>query len=323
MSYLKQYNHFYKDLCSVNTNKIIPLLADMAIFVTVVEQGNFSKAAKKLGVTPSAVSRKISSLEDALGIKLLQRTTRQLALTESGEVTFTSCKQMVEAAEQAVSASTSTTSTVSGLLRIAAPKSLANQVLRPLFVEFLKQYPDIQLHLKVTDQMLDPIHDSIDFLIHINEQPIESMVNIKLGKVGQTLCASPEYLQANTIPLHPEDLKNHSCLCLGENATDNRWKFIKNNHQAKVQVSGSYLVNHSEMRRDAIEQGFGIGALPDYMAKQSIESGQLIALLNDWKLQGNYQGDICLQFVQSKYMPNKNRVFIDFIKQKLLIINNG
>jgi len=307
----------------MNTNKVIPLLADMAIFVTVVEQGNFSKAAKKLGVTPSAVSRQISRLEDALGIKLIQRTTRKLALTESGEVTFASCKQMLEAAEQAISASTSTTSTVRGLLRVAAPKSLANQVLRPLFVEFLKQYPEIQLHLKVTDQVLDPIHDSIDFLIHITEQPIDSLVNIKLGRVVQTLCASPEYLKTNAAPLHPDDLKDHRCICLGENATDTRWKFIKNNQQATVEVSGPYLVNHSEMRRDAIEQGFGIGSLPDYIAKQSVQSGQLIGLLNDWELQGNYQGNICMQFVQTKYMPNKNRVFIDFIKQKMLTLNKS
>lgn len=301
----------------MNTNKIIPLLADMAIFVTVVEQGNFSKAAKKLGVTPSAVSRQISRLEDALGIKLLQRTTRQLALTESGEITFTSCKQMVEAAEEAVSASTSATSTVSGLIRVAAPKSLANQVLQPIFVEFMKNYPDIQLHLKVTDLVLDPIHDAIDFLIHINNRPIESLVNIKLGKVAQVLCASPDYLQINPTPFHPDDLKKHACICLGENATDNRWQFINNNQQATVQVSGSYLVNHSEMRRDAIEQGFGIGSLPDYIAKQAVKSGRLITLLPDWQLQGNYHGDICLQFVKTKYMPNKNRVFIDFIKQKL------
>lgn len=165
---------------------------------------------------------------------------------------------MVEAAEEAVSASTSATSTVSGLIRVAAPKSLANQVLRPIFVEFIKHYPDIQLHLKVTDLVLDPIHDAIDFLIHINDRPIKSLVNIKLGKVGQVLCASPDYLQINPTPLHPDDLKKHACICLGENATDNRWQ-----------------------------------------------------------LQGNYHGDICLQFVQTKYMPNKNRVFIDFIKQKL------
>lgn len=303
----------------MDTNKLIPLLSDMAIFVTVVEQGNFSKAAKKLGVTPSAVSRQMSRLEDALGIKLLQRTTRQLALTESGTITFDYCKQMVESADQAVNASRSATSTVSGLLRVAVPKSLANRVLRPLFVEFLKCYPDIQLHLKVTDRILDPIHDGVDFLIHMNDYPIEALVNVKIGHVKQVLCASPDFLKNHALPTHPDDLKYLACICLGENMTDNRWRFSNKNQQITVHVTGSYLVNHSEMRRDAIEQGFGVGHLPDYTAQQGIETGKLIPLLKDWQLQGNYQGDICLQYVQSKYMPNKNRVFIDFMKQKLLV----
>jgi DNA-binding transcriptional LysR family regulator len=301
----------------MDTNKLIPLLSDMAILVTVVEQGNFSKAAIKLGVTPSAVSRQISRLEDALGIKLLQRTTRQLALTEPGTLTFNYCKQMMESAEQAVNASSSTTSTVSGLLRVAAPKSLANRVLRPLFVEFLKCYPDIQLHLKVTDRILDPIHDGVDFLIHINDNPIEALVNVKIGRSEQVLCASPDFLANHPLPTHPDDLKNLPCLCLGENMSDSRWRFSQKNQQTTVQVTGSYLLNHSEMRRDAIEQGFGIGSLPDYIAQQGISSGKLIPLLEDWRLQGNYQGDICLQYVQSKYLPNKNRIFIDFMKQKL------
>ncbi|TWX58553.1 LysR family transcriptional regulator [Colwellia hornerae] len=301
----------------MDTNKLIPLLSDMAILVTVVEQGNFSKAAIKLGVTPSAVSRQISRLEDALGIKLLQRTTRQLALTESGTLTFNYCKQMIESAEQAVNASSSTTSTVSGLLRVAAPKSLANRVLRPLFVEFLKCYPDIQLHLKVTDRILDPIHDGVDFLIHINDNPIEALVNVKIGRSEQVLCASPDFLANHVLPTHPDDLKDLPCLCLGENMSDSRWRFSQKNQKTTVQVTGSYLLNHSEMRRDAIEQGFGIGSLPDYIAQQGISSGKLIPLLKDWRLQGNYQGDICLQYVQSKYLPNKNRIFIDFMKQKL------
>jgi DNA-binding transcriptional LysR family regulator len=306
----------------VDTNKLIPLLPDMAIFVTVVEQGNFSKAARKLGVTPSAVSRQISRLENALGIKLLQRTTRQLALTESGKITFDYCKRMVDSAEQAVNASGSATSTVSGLLRVAAPKSLASRVLRPHFVEFLKCYPDIQLHLKVTDRILDPIHDGVDFLIHINDYPIEALVNVKIGRVEQVLCASPDFLANHNMPTHPDDLKHLPCICLGENSTDNRWRFSIKNQQATVQVNGSYLLNHSEMRRDAIEQGFGIGSLPDYTAQQGIETGKLIPLLKEWQLQGNYHGDICLQYVQSKYMPNKNRVFIDFMKQKLLVIQS-
>tara|TARA_R110001583_G_scaffold10698_8_gene49186 strand:+ start:17029 stop:17952 length:924 start_codon:yes stop_codon:yes gene_type:complete len=307
----------------MDTNKLIPLLPDMAIFVSVVEQGNFSKAARKLGVTPSAVSRQISRLEDALGTKLLQRTTRQLALTESGKVTFDYCKQMVESADKAVQASSSGTSTVRGLLRVAVPKSLASRVLRPLFVEFLKCYPEIQLHLKVSDRILDPIHDGLDFLIHINDSPIEALVNVKLGRVEQVICASPDFLKQHHAPSHPEDLKYLPCICLGENSNDNRWRFSNNNQQATVQVSGSYLLNHSEMRRDAIEQGLGIGSLPDYTAKEGIENGNLIPLLTEWNLQGSYHGDICLQYVQSKYLPNKNRVFIDFMKNKLFKIDKN
>lgn len=304
----------------MDTNKLMPLLSDMAIFVTVVELGNFSKAANKLGVTPSAVSRQISRLEDALGIKLLQRTTRQLALTESGKLTFDYCKQMVESAEQAVNASRSATSSVSGLLRVAAPKSLANKVLRPIFIEFLQCYPDIQLHLKVTDRILDPIYDGVDFLIHINDSPIESLVNIKIGHVKQVICASPDFVAKHTTPSHPDELKHLACICLGENVADSRWRFSNKNQQMTVQVTGTYSLNHSDMRKDAIEQGFGIGPLPDYIAQQGIENGTLIPLLEDWQMQGNYQGDICLQFVQSKYMPNKNRAFIDFMKQRLLMI---
>jgi DNA-binding transcriptional LysR family regulator len=227
---------------------------------------------------------------------------------------------MVESADQAVSASRSATSTVSGLLRVAAPKSLANKVLRPLFVEFLKCYPDIQLHLKVSDRILDPIHDGVDFLIHINDKPIEALVNVKLGHVEHVVCASPDYLAHHRLPLHPDDLKELACICLGENMADSRWRFSHKNQYTTVQVAGSYLINHSEMRKDAIEQGFGIGSLPDYIAQQGIKAGTLIPLLEDWQLTGSYQGDICLQYVQSKYLPNKNRVFIDFMKQKSFVI---
>lgn len=301
----------------MNTNRLLSLMSDMAVFVSVVEQGNFSKAAKKLGVTPSAVSRQMSRLEDALGIKLLQRTTRQLALTESGKLTFEYCKQMVESADKAVNASGSATSSVSGLLRVAVPRSLANKVLRPIFIDFLKCYPDIQLHLKVTDRILDPIHDGVDFLIHINDNPIEALVNVNIGYVKQVLCASPDFIEKHYLPTHPDELKNLACICLGESVTDSRWRFSNKKQQMTVQVTGSYYLNHSDMRKDAIEQGLGVGPLPDYIALQGIAKGSLIPLLEDWKMQGNYQGDICLQFVQTKYMPNKNRAFIDFMKQKL------
>jgi DNA-binding transcriptional LysR family regulator len=177
---------------------------------------------QQVGVTPSAVNRQISRLEYALGIILLQRTTRQLALTESREITFDYYKKMVKSAEKAVNASRSVTSTASRLLRVSAPKSIANQVLPPRFIEFLKCYLDILLHFKVTDRILDPIHDGVDFLIHINDYPIEALVNVKIGGVEQVLSASPDFLANHTLPTHPDDLKYLSCICLGENMIDNR-----------------------------------------------------------------------------------------------------
>lgn len=204
-----------------------------------------------------------------------------------------------------------------GLLRIAAPKTLASQVLRPIFVAFSKKYPAIKLHVKVSDRTLDPIHDGVDILIHINEKPIESLENIKIGRVEQILCASPMYLQQHGTPSHPEHLKDFSCICLGEDNADNHWHFSKREQQCSVQVNGSYLVNHSRMRRDALEQGLGIGSLPDFVAKQAIREGLLVPILESWQLQGNYQGDICLQFSQNKYTSSKSRVFIDFIKERM------
>lgn len=301
----------------MDTNKLIPLLPELAIFATLIEQGNLSKAAKKLGITPSAVSKQIISLEDALALKLLHRTSKQLVVTESGRIAFDYYKQISNTADHTVSVNNSEKQTPTGLLRIAAPESLANQVLRPLFVEFSKKYPTIKLHLKVTDRLLDPIHDAVDILIHIDEKPIETLANIKIGCTEQVLCASPNYLKTHNIPTHPEQLKNHRCICVGENVTDNRWSFIKETQQTTVHVNGSYLVNHNGMRRNAIEQGLGIGTLPDFVAKKAIEEGTLEVILEDWQLQDHSQGDIYLQFFQSKSMPIKSRVFIDFMKNKI------
>jgi DNA-binding transcriptional LysR family regulator len=153
---------------------------------------------------------------------------------------------VVESAEKAVNASRSVTSAVNGLLRVAAPKSLDNQVLWPLFVEFLKCYSDIQLHLKVSNRILDLFHDGVDFLIDINDYPIEAYVNVNIGRVEQVLCAIPDFLAKHALPKHPDDLKGLTCICLGENLTDNQWRFSNENHKTTVEVTGSYLLNHSE-----------------------------------------------------------------------------
>ncbi|WP_026339312.1 LysR family transcriptional regulator [Psychromonas ossibalaenae] len=301
----------------MDINRVIPLMPDMAVFVTVVDTGNFTKAAALLGVTPSAVSRQIGRLEEALAVKLLIRTTRKLALTDPGKVTYDYCKQMYESAQEAVQVSSSAASSPAGTLRVSAPKALANQLLKPFIRPFLALYPDIQLQLKATDRFIDPVHDNIDIIFHITEQPIEGLINKVVGRVNQLLCASPEYLEQYGTPLLPLDLTAHNCIYLGETVSDRRWKFIREGHSATVNVSGSYAVNHSDMRLDALTNGLGIGFLPDFVAQQAISDGSLIEVLDQWQITGNYQGDICMQYAQSKFLPKANRVFIDYVSQQL------
>lgn len=301
----------------MNTNRLMPLLPDMAVFVTVVESGSFTAASKKLGVTPSAVSRKISRLENALSVKLLERTTRKIAMSESGQITYRYCRQMIDSAKEAVQVSSSVTMKPVGNLRIAVPKAFGNQVLKPLIFPFLQKYPDIKLSVKVTDQFIDPIHDEVDIAFRLTDKPTEGLVSKVVGKVELVLCASPGYLKENGVPEHPSELKNHQCLYLGENPSDNQWKFVLADHEISVTIDGRYVVNHTGMRLSGIKNGLGIGILPDFSASSSLNDGSVVRVLDNWTIKEKYQGVITLQFAQSIYLPTKCRVFIDYIVGKL------
>lgn len=301
----------------MDTNRLMQLLPDLAVFVTVVESGSFTAASKKLGVTPSAVSRKISRLESSLSVKLLERTTRKLSMSESGQKAYSYCRQMLDSAKDAVQVSSFVTTKPAGNLRISVPKALGNQVMKPHIVSFLKKYPDIKLSVRVTDQYIDLINDEIDISIRLTDKPTEGLVSIVVGKVDLVLCASADYLKENGIPEHPSDLKNHQCLYLGEVHSDKQWKFELADHKVNVTVEGRYVVNHTEMRLSGIKSGLGIGILPDFSARSSLEDGSVIKVLENWKIKENYQGVISLQFAQSKYLPTKCRVFIDYIAEQM------
>ena len=301
----------------MDTNRLMALMPDLAVFVTVVESGSFTAASKKLGVTPSAVSRKISRLENALSIKLLERTTRKIATSESGKVTYNYCRQMLDSAKEAVQVSSSIAINPAGNLRIAVPKAFGNQVLKPLIFPFMQMYPDIKLSVKVTDQFIDPIHDEVDIIFRLTDNPAEGLVSKVVGEVHLLLCASPEYLRKHGVPEHPSELTEHQCLYLGETPLDNQWKFVLGDHKVTVNVDGRYVVNHTGMRLSGIKNGLGIGILPDFTADVSIKDGSIVRVLENWKIKENYNGVITLQFAQSRYLPTKSRVFIDYIAERL------
>lgn len=300
----------------MDTNKLIALLPDMAAFVAVVETGSFTKAALKLGVTPSGVSRQVSRMETALSAVLIERTTRQQTITLVGRAVYEQCRQMLDSAKEAVVASENNANEASGRLRVAAPDSLAREVLEPLLMEFMTLYPAISLQVKVTDLRVDPAYQNLDLVFYVAEKPHEHLVCKTLGRVRSILCASSRYLAEYGTPDSPGDLVDHLCLPLGLFDGDNIWSFTQGTHKVVVTADGSYINNDAEMRLKGVKQGFGIAPFPDFVVRESLEKGEVVQVLADWRLNSDFQGGVHMQFPAMRFMPNKLRVFIDFMEKR-------
>ena len=298
-------------------SKLIALLPDLASFILVVNEGSFTAAAKKLAVTPSALSKLITRLESALSVKLLERTTRNLSITQTGKKVYDQAVIMLNAAEQAIEVSHSDHLEPSGSLTIAAPEAFLNSVLEPLVIPFLEAYPEIQLKLRVIDGEIDLFKHGIDIAFKLTDKPDENLVLKEIGKTNLVLCASEHYLSQNGLPSHPTDLIGHDCLYLAETTKDNIWDFLKEDQFHTVTVSGRYAVNHSQMRLKAVKDGLGIGIFHDFVIQEALQNNEVIPVLSDWNIKSNYHGVIAMQFAQTKYMPARLRVFIDYAMDKL------
>lgn len=197
--------------------KLIALLPDLASFILVVNEGSFTAAAKKLGVTPSALSKLITRLEQALKVKLFERTTRKLIITQAGQKVYDQSIAMVNAAQQAIEVSEAEHGEPSGALTVAAPEAFLNSVLQPFVVPFLTRYPHIQLKLRAADGEIDLFRDGIDLAFKLTDKPDENLVLKEISKTRLVLCASPDYLERRGTPHHPTELVQHDCLYLAEN----------------------------------------------------------------------------------------------------------
>ena len=302
----------------MDTNKIITLLPDMAAFVAVVETGSFTKAAQTLGITPSGVSRQVSRMETVLSAVLVERTTRRQTITAVGMAVYEQCRNMLDSAKEAVVASEANTTEAKGRLRIAAPDAFAKQVLEPLILEFIALYPEISLHFQVTDLRLDPAYQDVDLVFNIAEQPHEHLVCKTLGRVRSILCASPQYLAEQGTPISPDDLVTHHCLPLGFFDGDNVWSFTQGDKKADITVDGRYINNDADMRLNGVKQGLGIALFPDFVVQEALGNGDVIEVLKDWQLKSDFQGGVYMQFSAMRFMPNKLRVFIDFMTSRLV-----
>jgi len=305
------------DLCAVSINLPLSLLAEMVIFVRVVEAGSFSEAGRQLDTSPSAVSRSVARLEKALAIRLLQRTTRKLRLSDAGEEVFKRCREVVGAAQLVMDLSGRYTQEAEGLIRVSVPKAVGHYVIHPHIPEFLRRYPSVDVQLILEDRHVDLIDDNVDVSIRITDQPPPGLVGRQLCAIEHVLCATPAYLAEHGTPLQPEDLRGHSCIFLGETPADARWKFKQGSQSVTVGVAGRYAANHTGVRLDAVLQNIGIGSLPYFVARQALEQGLIVQVLPSWNFIASYHGGVWLLHTHSRYLPPKMRVFIDYLVERL------
>ncbi|WP_070966049.1 LysR family transcriptional regulator [Vibrio sonorensis] len=283
-------------------------------FIAVVESGSYSLAANKIGVTKSALSKRINQLEDQLGTRLLNRTTRTLSLTEAGQRYFDYVSQAYSLAQQGVDAVSELQGLPQGKLKITLPMSFGINHIAPFIAEFLNQYPKIEIDLQLEDQMVDLVAGGYDLAIRIGHLPDSSLVAKRLVTCRSVLCASPDYLANHLAPIVPLDLTQHNCLQYTYFKGGNEWTFEKSKRQYKVLPKGRFSVNNSEAIRQALLSGLGIGQLPTFLAARDLKSGHLIPLMQDYQLPVHAAYAV---FPQRKHLPSKVSVFIDFISSKL------
>lgn len=297
----------------MRTDDFLDVMHELVAFVRVVEAGSFSAAARLLNVTPSAISRQVARLEKAMGVALLQRTTRQLRPTDAGLAVLEHGRTMVAAAQATLQVAEGYVGTPKGLVRISSPKAFSRHVLEPVLLDFLAEHPAVDVHLLVVDRLVDPLRERLDLVIRLTDDPPQGMVARALMPVRQLVLASPSYLAIHSPVLMPEDLMGHSCLAIGEQERDCRWRFVRGKDSVEVAVAGRYTVNHSEMRLAAVEAGLGIGCVPDFVAREALATGRVVRLLSEWSFDTNYQGMAYLLFVGSRYTAPKVRILIDHL----------
>jgi DNA-binding transcriptional LysR family regulator len=302
----------------MNPPELFESLPDMAVFVRVVDAGNFSAAARQLGSLPSTVSRQIKRLEQRLGTQLLERSTRRIRLTEAGAEVYGHCREMLDAAAGAVDAAGRLAAAPRGRVSLSAPTAFAKTVLHPVILEFLQRYPEVDVQLVFNDLDTDPLIDDLDLVVRLTSRPPLGLAGRTLGTVRWLLVASQAYLDGRGVPLKPTDLLQHECLYLGENADDNRWRLRQHGETETVKVQGRYIANHAGARLEAAREGFGIANLPDFVARKSLERGEVVQVLPDWELDaGAYVGSIWLLYPPKRYLPPKVRVLIDYLIERL------
>lgn len=284
----------------------------LRLFVQVADRGSFSAAARTAHTTPSAVSRQISRLEEDLGTRLLQRTTRQQVLTEAGEIYLRHARQIIEDVDAASLAVSEVGHVPSGLLRVTAEADLAHALLSPILPGFLEMYPRIRLQLHTSAAVEDLIDRGIDVAIRLGHLEDSSLIAKRLSMSRSLLVASPAYLKQNGTPQHPSDLSRLSCLSFRVGPGQTIWRFKAGGEGLDVSVSGRIQAGSLVFLRESARSGFGIAMLPIWMVRNDLNAGVLVPVLPGFSLEPPAT-PVSAVYPSGRNLATKVRVFIDYL----------
>ena len=289
------------------------LLNDMALFVEVVKARSFRRAAEAMGMPNSTLSRRISGLEKAIGLRLLHRTTRKIELTEAGLLYFERCKRIVEEARLAHEQLGEMLAQPSGMIRASLPVDFANIYLAPLIAEFARRYPGISFEFDLTPRQVDLVSEPVDVVIRMGEPASSNLIARKLTSLRRYLYASPGYLKIFGEPNHPADLVRHECLRLRTAKADS-WTLSSGDEKIEVEVGGRFQLNSVGMIRRLATLDLGVAVLPEGIAADDLASGKLRRVLPQW-----YAQPIPVYaLTETRLLPAKTQRFIEFLREQLV-----
>jgi len=291
---------------------------DTLMFVKVVEKGSFTAAAQALGVPKATLSRKVTELEQRLGVRLLKRTTRKLGLTEAGAVFYERSARIALDLSEAESAVSQLNSSPRGWLRFTSPYSLGTDAITPLLPEFMASYPDVRVEMHLTNDKLDIVGSEMDLALRIGNLPDSSLSARRLATIGMHVYASPDYLARHGEPLQPADLEHHRALAFSQQRHNGRyiWELSNGRETVEAQVNPVLVANDPPSLFNAVISGVGLALLGDPFGKAAVEHGRLRRVLSPWV---GPTVELNAVFPPGRMHTPKVKAFVDFLSENLKI----
>jgi DNA-binding transcriptional LysR family regulator len=285
-------------------------LTAMSVFAAVVENNSLAGAAQVKNLSPSVVSKQLAALEDRLGVRLLNRTTRRISLTEVGSAYYERCKRILADVDEAEIAVSQSHAAPRGRLRLTAPTTFAHRHVAPHLPEFITRFPEVEVQLLVNDRIVDLVDEGIDLAIRIAGLKDSSLIARKLANNYRSIVAAPEYLAKYGRPNAPADLNQHALLTYPPGNPINDWHFVVDGTETVIRAQGTIMTSNGDSILKAVQAGGGLAMLPSFMTGEHIKNGRLIEVLGEYVRE---DVPIFAVYPSSRHLSPKVRAFVDFL----------